>query len=152
MSVYIIQAGDTDKVKIGWSESPEIRLSDLQTSHWETLRIIRLVDGGPDAEQWFHRRFADQHVKMEWHLFHPDMMTVVPPPAVKTAHGDIIKDFGGARYLAEAIGVDPSIAIHWHRRGIPAKYWPLVEIAASQRSLAMTAHDLMTLSSLQGTV
>lgn len=63
-------------------------------------------------------------------------------------HAAVIKAFGGIKPLAEAIGIDPKLAVHWPRRGIPAKYWPLVERAASQRSLAVTAHDLMTLSSL----
>jgi len=61
------------------------------------------------------------------------------------SHADVIRAFGGNRQLAEAIGVDPRVAIHWSKRGIPAKFWPLVErteIAKAQGVTAFLLRDL----------
>jgi hypothetical protein len=60
-----------------------------------------------------------------------------------TAHSDVIRAFGGAGKLAIAIGLNPRLSGHWHTRGIPAKFWPLVEDAARQRGILITARDLM---------
>lgn len=50
--------------------------------------------------------------------------------------------FGGYRGLAEAIGVDPLMAVHWPRRGIPARYWPAVEETELARDIGVTAQLL----------
>lgn len=67
------------------------------------------------------------------------------------SHADVIGAFGGTRPLAEAIGISPKRAIHWPDRGIPAKYWLLVEAAAAKRKIVVSANDLLRLSSLRGT-
>lgn len=59
------------------------------------------------------------------------------------SHSDVIAAFGGVRPLAKAIGVDPARATHWVQRGIPAKYWPLVENVAADRKITVTARTLM---------
>lgn len=61
------------------------------------------------------------------------------------SHSDVIEAFGGVRPLAEAIGVDPKRAIHWPKRGIPAKYWPAVEGIAAEKNVEITARKLMQL-------
>jgi hypothetical protein len=61
------------------------------------------------------------------------------------SHSDVIAAFGGVRPLAEAIGVDPKRAIHWAQRGIPAKYWPLVEDVAVGKGILITARALWKL-------
>lgn len=61
------------------------------------------------------------------------------------SHSDVIAAFGGVKPLAKAIEVPPSLAIHWGRRGIPARYWPKVEEAAAARDIPVTARALMTL-------
>lgn len=67
-----------------------------------------------------------------------------------SSHTIVIQAFGGLTPLAKAIGVDRGLVTHWPRRGIPAKYWPKVQAAAGRRGLAITAHSLAALSSLQG--
>jgi len=62
-----------------------------------------------------------------------------------SSHSEVIDAFGGVRPLAEAIGVNPKRAIHWPRRGIPAKYWPAVEGIAAGLAIQITARDLMGL-------
>lgn len=57
-------------------------------------------------------------------------------------HPEVIKAFGGTKPLAEAIGVDPKLAVHWGRRGIPAKYWHRVVETAPPALVRLTIVDL----------
>jgi len=70
----MIRAGENGPVKIGHSVNPIERLSNLQMGHYETLRIIRLFEGGAEEEAALHVRFADLHLKGEWHSFSRVMM------------------------------------------------------------------------------
>lgn len=79
MPVYLIRAGETEFVKIGWATNPEQRCRELQISHWLELRIIRLIDGIPATERWLQRHFCAQHVRREWFHLVDEMLTVVPP-------------------------------------------------------------------------
>lgn len=76
MPVYIIQAGDTDMVKIGWADDPALRLAALQTAHYEKLRIIRLIDGPPVLERWLHSHFRRHVLRGEWFRLCPTMLTI----------------------------------------------------------------------------
>lgn len=61
------------------------------------------------------------------------------------SHAEVIREFGGSRRLAEAIGVKPELAIHWPKRGIPAKFWSLVEATEIGRRIGITALQLKDL-------
>ncbi len=76
MPVYIIRAGNTGMVKIGVAEKPDQRRRELQTAHWESLRIIRVIEGQRPAERWLQQRFAAQHIRGEWYRFCDEMLTV----------------------------------------------------------------------------
>lgn len=45
MPVYFVQAGEAGPVKIGWATDPRARIADLQTGHYEPLRLIRIIEG-----------------------------------------------------------------------------------------------------------
>ena len=79
MPVYVIQSGETDRVKIGWADDVAARCRYLQTSHHEPLHVIRIVHGARTIERWLHRHFAAQHIRGEWFQFHPEMLVVEPP-------------------------------------------------------------------------
>jgi hypothetical protein len=144
MPCYVIQAGDSGFVKIGWADDPDHRLADLQCGNHETLTIIRLIEGTPATERWLHRKFAAHRGIREWFRLVPEMLTIEPIRLVSNLHwhADVIQAFGSIRQLAEAIGVDPPRAIHWAKRGIPAKYWPAIEASAIGRERGFTAIDL----------
>jgi DNA-binding XRE family transcriptional regulator len=77
MAIYILSAGETSMVKIGWTENDaEERRRELQTAHWEALTVMRVIDALPWVERAMHRKFAEQRVLGEWFRFHPDMLTV----------------------------------------------------------------------------
>jgi len=59
------------------------------------------------------------------------------------SHSQVIDAFGGIPGLARAIQVNPQLAVHWGRRGIPAKYWPRIEETELGQRLGITASRLM---------
>ncbi len=79
MPVYLIREGDTDRVKIGWADAPEVRRRQLQTSHHAALTILRTIEGPRRAETWMQDQFAAQCIRGEWFWFHPEMLAVEPP-------------------------------------------------------------------------
>jgi putative transcriptional regulator len=74
MPVYLIRCGENGPVKTGHSADPVFRLGQLQISHWEPLRIIRLFHGDEAEEAALHARFADLHIRGEWHHFSRAML------------------------------------------------------------------------------
>ena len=90
MPVYIIAAGETDMVKIGWAlRDVEQRCRFLQCAHYEKLRVLRVLEGASVLERWMHRRFRGQWVRNEWFRLVPEMLTISadelrPPPRQST--------------------------------------------------------------------
>lgn len=65
--VYLIQSGGRGgPLKIGTSENPCARLSQLQTGHAARLRLLATLAGGHDREASLLRRFAEHHTVGEW--------------------------------------------------------------------------------------
>jgi predicted XRE-type DNA-binding protein len=126
MAVYIIRAGDTEMVKIGWAvSSVEKRVADLQCAHYEALRILRVFDGAQRAERWLHDYFCAQRIRREWFRFVDEMLTIVlpanlltippttkPPLALRTMirQADLTQ-----AVVAANLGVAPSMISHISR-------------------------------------
>lgn len=64
--VYFIANHEDGTVKIGYSDDPQRRLSDLQMGNHSRLEILATVPGGQDVEQMLHERFADSRIDGEW--------------------------------------------------------------------------------------
>jgi Meiotically up-regulated gene 113 len=157
MACYLLRAGYTEKVKIGFAIDIKQRMRELQPGCWERLSLLRDCDGDRIVEGWLHRHFASSRIDREWFIFDPDMMTVAIPDlthlrvAISSdgsirSHADVISAFGGVRALAKALGIDPKLATHWPKRGIPAKLWPTVGEVAVQHNVSVTARCLMEMS------
>jgi DNA-binding XRE family transcriptional regulator len=65
----MIRAGESGPVKIGHSNNPAGRLIDIQIAHYEKIWLLRLFEGGEAEEAMLHMRFADLHIRGEWHSF-----------------------------------------------------------------------------------
>ena len=75
MPVYIIRsASAVSETKIGFAKNARKRLKGLQTNHPYKLTIIRVLDGGRDAEAALHHRFRLLRLKGEWFTYHNEMM------------------------------------------------------------------------------
>ena len=78
MSVYFIQSGpsgDRGVVKIGHSANPIRRMSELQSAVADQLHIIRMLEGGQQAEQSVHQNLAHLHIRGELFEFSEEMLT-----------------------------------------------------------------------------
>ena len=131
MPVYFIRAGEDGPIKIGYAANPRKRLHTVQTAHWQTVRLVRLIDGGRDVERELHSRYQHLHIRGEWFLFDASMLNVgaeIPHPAVpgrdESVHKALTK-MGGATALGRAIGVSRQAIGHW--RSIPI--WHVRKVA-----------------------
>lgn len=128
MSVYMIQAGGpTGPVKIGYGDA-QSRVTELQIGNHLELRIIRQFEGAGIEEVALHVRFADLHIRGEWHNFsrtmlgHVGLFEIHPePPSLVPAPPPLVADITG-----------PSAA----ELGI--------QIAALRRSKGLTQSELAT--------
>lgn len=74
MPVYFIRAGDTEMVKIGWSQDVPQRVAAIQTGCPVEVRVIRILDADRRAEARLHRQFAECRQRGEWFSFSSDML------------------------------------------------------------------------------
>lgn len=64
--VYFITSESATHVKIGTTGDLERRLAQLQTSHFERLRVVCTLPGGPEEEGYYHRLFSEHRGVGEW--------------------------------------------------------------------------------------
>lgn len=65
--VYIVGCGNSETVKVGYTNRPGERLKQLQAGNPEPLHYVLLLEGiGPELEAYLHRRFKDKHYRGEW--------------------------------------------------------------------------------------
>jgi hypothetical protein len=69
--VYVIQSGK-GPCKIGRAQDVRQRLSDLQTSTHEQLRLVAAYEGGVAEETALHRQFAALRLNGEWFDLTPE--------------------------------------------------------------------------------
>lgn len=66
-TVYLVRAGDSGPVKIGWTGgSPSARLATLQTAHYEQLQLLETYAGTQRDERRVHDLLARFHLRGEW--------------------------------------------------------------------------------------
>ena len=104
-AVYFIQDSGCGYVKIGWATDPWERLADLQCGTPYELRIIRMVEGGQKAEQWFHRRFAKHRIRGEWFSFDEEMLTLSAPDEIPQKPKPIVRYRSAGACLRAANGL-----------------------------------------------
>jgi hypothetical protein len=68
--IYFIQAVSGGLIKIGSTNQPSIRLSQIQSWSPVILRILATMDGDSDVEMALHERFCRHRRYREW--FDPD--------------------------------------------------------------------------------
>jgi hypothetical protein len=144
---YILRAGDTEMVKLGWATDPQSRLRALQTAHWLPLSIIRVIEGPEPIERWMHRRFREHHVGWEWFRFQPEMLTIEPPTLLPQAGipavDDIFDLFGGRDGIVSVTGAAKNAVNNWRHSGIPYKYQHVLIRAAEGRGIAGVTGDTL---------
>jgi hypothetical protein len=144
---YILRAGDTEMVKLGWATDPQSRVRELQTAHWLPLSIIRVLEGPEPIERWMQRHFRAHHVAREWFRFVPEMLTVEPPKLLPQAGipavDNIFDLFGGRDGIVAVTGAAKNAVNNWRYSGIPFKFQgKLLKAAEAQGITGITLDAL----------
>jgi len=88
--VYVIGSPVVRPVKIGVSDDPEKRLSDLQTGSPVPLVLLWQVHGGQRLEAMLHERFATYRTHGEWFDFgDDDPVLTVTEEAARLGYGPL---------------------------------------------------------------
>lgn len=75
MAVYIARAGD--KMKIGWSGVPKLRIKELITERKLPFELVRVVvPGDEELERRFHKHFAALSLGAEMFTWTEEALTV----------------------------------------------------------------------------
>lgn len=69
MPVYLIRAGVSGPVKIGFAEDVRSRLVKMQVDNHENLILIREFIGGREEEDHLHTMFFAKRLRGEWHEY-----------------------------------------------------------------------------------
>lgn len=64
--VYLITCSKTDSCKIGFSNCPENRLSQLQVGNPFSLEISAVIEGNVEDEKRLHQKFDKYKLSGEW--------------------------------------------------------------------------------------
>jgi hypothetical protein len=84
MYTYFIQGASHTPVKIGKANDVSKRLIALQTSHYEELRVLLVLEGDREAE--LHLRFSADRIRGEWfrwsHEIEAFVTSHLPVPAI----------------------------------------------------------------------
>jgi hypothetical protein len=154
MPVYFIQAGDAGPIKIGHTNDVRKRLSMIQTSAPDHLRLLAVMDGGEAEERALHRELTDFRRVGEWFDPSPEVMGAVSRgrPVNERRHrkqrADTSVDrfviaFGGTTATARLFGVLPSAVSNWRRADrFPDRLQLRVVRECERRGIEPPAFDL----------
>jgi len=112
--IYFIRDSASGRVKIGYTENPWKRLSELQVASPSDLDLLAACEGDRVSEADLHQRFSASRVRGEWFLPTQDLMAHVAtiPTFPKAPRKSSTKSFWGgisAKDLAAASGISPTM-------------------------------------------
>lgn len=93
--IYIMQAGDA--LKVGLTNAPERRLSQIQISHHARVILLHLFEGGREEEMALHQKYAADRIGGEWFRPVPELLSgdvglpALPIPEMKLRRGPSIE-------------------------------------------------------------
>src|SRR5262245_55349967 len=64
--VYFIEAAGSRRIKIGWSATPWKRIAELSTACPFPLELLKVTYGARQTERWWHHKYDDLRVHLEW--------------------------------------------------------------------------------------
>lgn len=72
--IYLVVTESCEHCKIGYSNNPKRRFSQIQTHNREKLHLSGIIDGGLDREAEIHKMFAHENIGGEWFNLTTEMM------------------------------------------------------------------------------
>lgn len=64
--IYLVVTESCEHCKIGYSNNPKRRFSQIQTHNREKLHLSGVIDGGLEREAEIHKMFAHENIGGEW--------------------------------------------------------------------------------------
>jgi Meiotically up-regulated gene 113 len=114
--VYLIQVDGSERVKIGFSLSPETRLKQLQTGSPFPLSLVGQWPGTPADERRIHRLFADCRSHLEWFLAPAEIVSrVISEYFINVQPSESPRS--NKRRYGSKVPVPPGKYIYWSKVG-----------------------------------
>ena len=90
--------GDSGPIKIGQSDSPTLRMSQLQTANPAKLRMLWIYEGSGYTEVEIHDLFKSDRIRGEWFKPSEDLIsfiktTLMNDYTVNLVDGDVVSIF-----------------------------------------------------------
>ena len=82
--IYFIRGKESGNIKIGFSNMPKKRKTNLQTAHYEELEFIGFMNGSREDEARIHEMFTKFRIRGEWYRPAPDLIDFVTKSASKS--------------------------------------------------------------------
>jgi DNA-binding transcriptional regulator YdaS (Cro superfamily) len=133
MAIYMVRAGDSGPVKLGFAADPNRRIAGLQTGQPEKLAVLRIMEGCRGFETALHRHFAPLRIRGEWFTHTDEMLGDLEHLRPVSAANDPTPHAALAAYMsahgltdaavADKLGVSAEAVRLWRtgRRPIAAK-------------------------------
>ena len=93
--VYIIQAGNTNLYKIGYTNNPERRIKGLQTGNPQSLRFVTIYEtpNPRELERKIHDIVAREKMVGEWfEIDHVDSLIFEINTKLRVTHRELFHD------------------------------------------------------------
>ncbi len=74
---YVYFVSDGESIKIGHALNPTQRITSLQTGASRPLKVLLLMEGGPDFERTLHLRFHRLRKQGEWFTPGPKLVKFI---------------------------------------------------------------------------
>jgi hypothetical protein len=91
--IYFIKNVVNGQIKIGFADSPNKRLADLQTGSTDKLVLIRSIDGDKATEAALHERFAVHRLQGEWFTPADEILQFIKTKGDKSLEGKFFHSF-----------------------------------------------------------
>lgn len=145
--IYFAQAGEGAPVKIGYAANPTKRLTELQTAHYEVIRMLLVIDGDERHEAFLHEKFAALRLRGEWFRPASELLTFIAKPEPlpempervsrqrSPALMAALASVGGVSALAAATRVTRQAISQWDEV-------PPLQVLAVERASGVPRHEL----------
>jgi len=91
--IYFIKNIANGNIKIGFSDTPNKRLADLQTGSTDKLVLIRTIEGDEAVEAALHEQFAMHRLQGEWFAPAEEILRFIKGKDDKSLEGKFFHTF-----------------------------------------------------------
>lgn len=97
--IYFIKNISNGQIKIGFADSPNKRLTDLQTGSSDRLVLIKSIEGDRAAEAELHKQFALHRLNGEWFTPADEIVQFIRGKNDKSLEGKFFHSFKDGKLI-----------------------------------------------------